>query len=175
MHLKPALLIALSILAAAALTIAGALVFEALGYAPCELCLTERIPYYAAIPLAGVAALFAARGHKEILGAAFAGLALIFAASAVLGGYHAGIEWGFWPGPEECSGVLERARSVEDFLVQLQSANKVVRCDASALRIFRLSLAGWNAIVSALLGTLAAFGARVAVSNGCPRRYRCLE
>ncbi|HWX14772.1 MAG TPA: disulfide bond formation protein B [Methylocella sp.] len=159
MRLNPPLLIALSILAAAALSIAGAFVFEALGFAPCELCLTERIPYYAAIPLAGVAALFAARGHKKLLGAAFAGLALTFAASAVLGVYHAGIEWGFWPGPKECSGVLERARSVEDFLVQLQSA-KVVRCDAPALRIFGISLASWNAVVSVGLAVLARAGLR---------------
>jgi disulfide bond formation protein DsbB len=159
MRLNPPLLIALSILAAAALSIAGAFVFEALGFAPCELCLTERIPYYAAIPLAGVAALFAARGHKKLLGAAFAGLALTFAASAVLGVYHAGIEWGFWPGPKDCSGVLERARSVEDFLVQLQSA-KVVRCDAPVLRIFGISLASWNAVVSVGLAVLAGAGLR---------------
>ena len=159
MRLNPPLLIALSILAAAALSIAGAFVFEVLGFAPCELCLTERIPYYAAIPLAGVAALFAARGHKKLFGAAFVGLALTFAASAVLGVYHAGIEWGFWPGPKECNGVLERAHSVEDFLVQLQSA-KVVRCDAPALRIFGISLAGWNAVVSVGLAALAGAGLR---------------
>ena len=30
------------------------------GYAPCKLCLTERLPFYAALPL-GLAALFRAR------------------------------------------------------------------------------------------------------------------
>ena len=153
------LLIALLILAIAAASVAGAFAVEALGYMPCELCLKERIPFYAAIPLAGLAAFFAARGHKKLLGAAFAGLALIFAASAAFGAYHAGFEWGFWPGPAECSGLLEPARSAEDFLLQLQSA-KVVRCDAPALRIFGLSLAGWNAILSAGLAALAIKGAR---------------
>ena len=38
--------------------IAGALVFEALGYAPCELCLKERIRYYGAIPIAGYFPIF---------------------------------------------------------------------------------------------------------------------
>jgi disulfide bond formation protein DsbB len=153
------LLIALAILAIAAASIAGAFAYEALGYMPCELCLKERMPYYAAIPLAGLAAFLAARGHKKFLHAAFAGLALIFAASAAFGAYHAGIEWEFWPGPTECGGVLERARSVEDFLRQLRSA-KVVRCDAPALRIFGLSLAGWNAIISAGLAALAIKGTR---------------
>ncbi len=158
MRANSPLLLALAILAIAAMSIAGAFLFEALGFAPCELCLKERIPYYAAIPLAGLAAFFAARGRTKLLRAAFAGLALVFAASAAFGAYHAGVEWGFWPGPSECSGVLERAPSVEQFLSQLQSA-KVVRCDAPALRIFGLSLAGWNAVISAGLALAATMGA----------------
>jgi disulfide bond formation protein DsbB len=151
--------IALVILAIAVASIAGAFVFEALGYAPCELCLKERIPYYAAIPFAGIAVLFAARGATAFLRAAFVALALIFTASAIFGAYHAGIEWGFWPGPAECSGPLGHARSTAEFLKQLQSV-KVARCDAPALRILGLSLAAWNALISAGLATLALAGAR---------------
>jgi disulfide bond formation protein DsbB len=158
-HFQSPFVLALTILLVAVSSIAGALVFEALGYHPCELCLRERIPYYAAIPLAALAASLAARGHKKLLRGAFAGLALIFAASAGFGAYHAGIEWGFWPGPAECSGALEQSRSVEDFLHQLQTA-KVVRCDVPELRIFGLSLAGWNAIVSVGLAALAIKGTR---------------
>jgi disulfide bond formation protein DsbB len=149
--------IALVILAIAISSIAGAFVFEALGYAPCELCLKERIPYYAAIPVAGLAVLFAARGSITLLRTAFVALAMIFAASATFGVYHAGVEWGFWPGPTECSGPLDHARSVEDFLRQLQSV-KIARCDAPALRILGLSLAAWNALISAGLAALAIVG-----------------
>jgi disulfide bond formation protein DsbB len=159
MRIKGAFGIALVILAIAVSSIAGAFGFEALGYAPCELCLKERIPYYAAIPFAGLAVLLAARGSKALLRAALCILALIFAGSAIFGAYHAGVEWGFWPGPLECSGPLDRARSVADFLKQLQSA-KIARCDAPALRILGLSLAGWNAVVSAGLAALAVAGAR---------------
>jgi disulfide bond formation protein DsbB len=151
--------IALVILAITVASIAGAFLFEALGYAPCELCLKERIPYYAAIPVAGLAVLFAARGPSSLLHVAFVALALIFAASAIFGAYHAGVEWGFWPGPLECSGPLDRAASGDDFLKQLQNF-KVTRCDAPALRILGLSLAGWNAVVSAGLAALAVAGAR---------------
>ena len=35
-------------------TIAGAWIFEAAGYLPCELCLMQRWAYYAAIPLTAV-------------------------------------------------------------------------------------------------------------------------
>ena len=118
MRIRVPLGIALVILAIAVSSIAGAFVFEALGYAPCELCLKERIPYYAAIPFAGLAVLFAARGSRRLLHAAFVALALIFAVSAIFGSYHMAIEWGFWPGPTECSGPLDHALSVEDFLRQ---------------------------------------------------------
>jgi disulfide bond formation protein DsbB len=151
--------IALVILAIAVASIAGAFVFEALGYAPCELCLKERIPYYAAIPFAGLAVLFAARGPRSLVRAALCILALIFAASAIFGAYHAGVEWGFWPGPKECSGLFNRAASVSDFLRQLERI-KVVRCDAAAIRILGLSLAGWNAVVSAGLAALSVLGLR---------------
>lgn len=149
--------IALVILAIAVAAISGAFVFEALGYPPCELCLKERIPYYAAIPVAGLAAIFAARGPEGLLRAAFSILAVIFAASAILGAYHAGIEWRFWPGPTECTGALDHAASVSDFLKQLQSV-KVARCDIAALRFLGLSLAGWNALISVLLAWLATLG-----------------
>jgi disulfide bond formation protein DsbB len=151
--------IALVILTIAVLSIAGAFIFEALGYAPCELCLKERIPYYVAIPFAGLAVLFAARGPRTLLRVNFMALALIFAASAIFGSYHAGIEWGFWPGPKECSGRLDHARSVADFLKQLQSA-KIALCDAPALRILGLSLAAWNALISAGLAALGVVGLR---------------
>jgi disulfide bond formation protein DsbB len=150
---------ALAILAIAAASIAVALLFQAAGYAPCELCLKERIPYYAGIPVAGFALIFATRGTGALSRVMFSILALIFAVSAIFGAYHAGVEWGFWPGPTECTGALQRAASVSDFLKQLESV-KVVRCDSAALRILGLSLAGWNALISAGLAALAMIGLR---------------
>lgn len=159
MRLKTPFAIALMILTIAVSSIVGAFIFEGLGYAPCELCLKERIPYYAAIPVAGLAILFSARGPKTLLRASFVILALIFTASAVLGAYHAGVEWGFWPGPTACTGTLEHASSAEDFLKQLESV-KVARCDAPALRILGPSLAGWNALISGALIALGLAGLR---------------
>ncbi len=50
---------ALLVLAAAAATLAGAWTFQALGFQPCELCLIERYPYYASLPLAAAAVVLA--------------------------------------------------------------------------------------------------------------------
>ncbi len=149
--------LSLAILAIASASIIGAWIFQAFGYAPCELCLKERIPYYAGIALALVTALLAWRGRKSLLPAAFAGLAMIFAAGALMGAYHAGVEWGFWPGPTDCTGSIEHAGSVADFLHELQNV-KVVRCDAVSIRVFGLSLAAWNAAISTVLAGLAALG-----------------
>lgn len=157
MDVRTHFFIALAILAAAAASIAGALLFQAAGYAPCELCLKERIPYYTAIPFACLAVFFAWRGSKNLCRGALGVLALIFAASAIFGSYHAGVEWGFWPGPTECTGAFHRAASVSDFLKQLEGV-KIVRCDSAALRILGLSLAGWNAVISAGLAGLAVVG-----------------
>jgi len=156
----PKLAAAGAILVVAAATIGGAFVFEALGYAPCDLCLKERIPYYAAIPVAALALALAAAGWRRLLAIALLALALIFLASAVFGAYHAGVEWGFWPGPADCTGTYRKSGSTDEFLQRLQTI-KVVRCDAVAIRILGLSLAGWNAVVSALLAAVAVMGLRM--------------
>lgn len=149
----------LAIFVLAAATVGGAWIFQAFGYAPCELCLKERLPYYAGIIVALLGILAAFGRHRGLLNACFVALILLFAASAGFGAYHAGVEWGFWPGPSDCTGSFQHAGSTAEFLKQLQSV-KVVRCDEVALRIFGLSLAGWNAVISAALAIWAIIGLR---------------
>ena len=151
---------ALGVLAVAFATIAGAWIFEHFGYAPCDLCLKQRWAYYAGVPLAAVTALAAATGPASMRTPLLILLALVFAGSAVFGVYHAGVEWGFWPGPAGCTGTsMPKAASMDEFMKQLQTT-RVVRCDEVALRIFGLSLAGWNAVISAAMAALAVIGLR---------------
>jgi disulfide bond formation protein DsbB len=150
------------ILLISAATIAGAWIFQAFGVTPCELCLAERIPYYVGVPVAAATLIFALRKARVFMLAGFVLLFLIFAFSAGFGVYHAGVEWHFWQGPTACTGgTMTKASSMQDFLHQLQT-QKVVRCDAVAIRILGLSLAGWNALISAALVVLAAWGLRKA-------------
>jgi disulfide bond formation protein DsbB len=142
-------------------TILGAWAFQLAGYSPCELCLKQRIPYYVGIPVALLTLVVASRhrlGSHRAARFGLAALTLIFIASALFGAYHAGVEWGFWPGPADCTGTLEKAGSMNDFMKQLQSV-KVVRCDAVAIRILGLSLAGWNVVISAVIAIVAGIGA----------------
>ena len=154
---------ALGVLILAFATIAGAWIFEWAGYLPCELCLMQRWAYYAGLPLAAIVAILAARESRGLAGVGLALLGLVFIGSAMFGVYHAGVEWGFWPGPTGCTGALAKADSMADFLKQLETT-KVVRCDAVAIRILGLSLAGWNAVMSAVMAALALLGARKALA-----------
>ncbi|WP_134494439.1 disulfide bond formation protein B [Microvirga pakistanensis] len=151
---------ALAIVLAAAVTIGGALVFEhAFGYVPCKLCLVQRNPYYAAMPLGLAAALLPP--HWTRMGLWI--LALIFLVSAGLGAYHSGVEWGFFVGPSDCGGGSGAgAGNVGDFLSQLQNT-RVVSCTEAAWRFLGLSLAGWNVLISL---ALAAFAATAAAGKG---------
>jgi disulfide bond formation protein DsbB len=143
-------------------TIAGAWIFQAFGIAPCELCLSERIPYYIGIPIALATLFFALQKSTLLTLAGFILLFLIFAFSAGFGIYHAGVEWHFWEGPTACTGsTMTKATSMQDFMNQLRTV-KVVRCDAVAIRILGLSLAGWNAVISAVLAVIAIWGVRKA-------------
>lgn len=146
---------AFGVLLIAAATIAGALASQHLfGLVPCKLCLWQRWPYYAGVPLAALTA--AAPGGARRLGLAL--LALVFLGSAVLAAYHAGAEWALWAGPSDCGGGTAPATSVEDLLKGLETT-RVVSCTEAAWRFLGLSLAGWNALVSLGLAALAAFGA----------------
>jgi disulfide bond formation protein DsbB len=142
---------ALLIFAVAFATIAGAWIFEYFGYAPCELCLKQRWAYYTGVPLALIVAPLA-KANPPAARLGFYFLGLIWIASMVFGIYHSGIEWKWWPGPGTCTGG--------GGLSGLPDLSKsVVMCDEPALRIFGLSLAGWNAAISLALAGVALKGA----------------
>ena len=156
---NPAMLAALAIAVIAAATLAGAWFFQlVLDIRPCPLCLEQRYAYYLALPLAAFIAYFAARGApRQLLMAGFIILLLATLANAWLGGYHAGVEWKFWPGPSDCSGPLVDFGSAGNLLQQLDKV-KVVRCDEVQWRFLGLSLAGYNVLISLLMAAIAAWG-----------------
>jgi disulfide bond formation protein DsbB len=150
---------ALWIAAASIAILATVWIFQLLGVAPCELCLTQRYAFYAAVPLALLTAL-AGRSAHGLARAGLALLALVFAANAVLAAYHVGVEYHWWAGPTACTGGLTGSLDVNDLVNTLNSV-KVVRCDEVQLRIAGLSLAGWNVVASAVLAVYAAIAARL--------------
>ena len=142
-----------------AATVGGALLFQHVGgYMPCALCLEQRTPHYIGIPLAILAFAAARLRAPAIL---TRGLLLVVGGlmlwSLALGVYHAGVEWSFWPGPTDCAAAGSMNLS-GDLLQSLDTVHPP-SCSEAALRIFGVSLAGWNAILSAILAAIALRGA----------------
>ena len=165
---SPALLAALAIAAIAALTLAGAWFFQlVLDIRPCPLCLEQRYAYYLAVPLGALLAWAAARhAPRAVLVAGLALLALAALANAWLGFYHAGVEWGFWKGPTDCTGPVGNLGSAGNLLERLDTV-KVIRCDEVQWRFLGLSLAGYNVLISLLMAAIAAWGiVRMAARKG---------
>lgn len=156
--LGPSRVIALVGLGCLAL-IAGAWFFEiVVGLRPCKLCLEQRLPHYAAMGLAAVGLVLARSPRLQWL--VLLGLAGLMLWSTGLGVYHAGVEWGWFAGPNDCGGAAAPAAAgVQDFMKQLQTT-RVVACTEAAWRWLGLSLAGWNAIASLGLLGLALLGLR---------------
>ena len=143
---------ALAIAVIAALTLAGAWFFQlVLDIRPCPLCLEQRYAWYLAIPLGVLLALAASRGApRALLVAGFALLTLALLANAWLAGYHAGVEWGFWPGPTACTGT---GGDLSFGDLSSGTIDKVIPCDQVQWRdpILKFSLAGYNTLLSAAI------------------------
>ncbi len=156
---NPALTASLAVALIAAVTLSGAWYFQLVrGLVPCPLCLEQRYAYYLAVPLAALVAFGAARGApRQVVLAGLAILALAALANVWLGTYHAGVEWGFWKGPTDCTGPVGNLGSAGSLLERLDTV-KVVRCDEVQWRFLGLSLAGYNVLISLLMAAVAAWG-----------------
>ena len=156
---NPALIAALAVTVIAAATLAGAWFFQlVLDIRPCPLCLEQRYAYYLAVPLGALSALAAARGAPRAV--LYAGLAILAAAAlgnAGLGAYHAGVEWGFWQGPTDCTGPVGNLGSAGNLLERLDTV-KVIRCDEVQWRFLGLSMAGYNFLISLSMAAIAISG-----------------
>ena len=110
------------------------------------------------VPLGALVALAAARdAPRGVVTAGLVLLALATLANAGLGSYHAGVEWGFWKGPTECTGPLVDLGKAGNLLQRLDTV-KVIRCDEVQWRFLGLSLAGYNVLISLLMAAIVGWG-----------------
>ena len=113
------------------------------GLFPCEMCWWQRYPHFAALGLAGASLVLPMRGVRLALAA----LALI--TSGLIGGFHAGVEYGWWEGITGCAvTTLAEGQSAMDAVLNAP----MVRCDEAPWDLFGISLAGWNFLISTLSG-----------------------
>ena len=119
-----------------------------LGHKPCNLCLIERLPYIFAIIIISLGLIL-----KKFEKAIIIFLILIFLAATIISFYHFGIEQGFFKESLVCDlGSKNVNLSKEDLLKELQQ--QAVSCKDVSFRIFGLSLATINTIISFILSII---------------------
>lgn len=123
------------------------------GLAPCEMCHWQRWPHYAAVVCAAFAFIVPGRSSKVTMTAV---AAVLIALSGLIGVFHAGVEYHWWPGITACSTMAGGEGVSTDEMLRRILAAPVVRCDAAQWTLFGVSLAGYNAILS--LGGAAVIG-----------------
>lgn len=122
--------------------IAGALIGQyGFGLFPCEMCMWQRWPHYAAICVAVLTIAARKMPIARILCGVAAVLILI---SGLIGGFHAGVEYGWWEGLTSCATNLGTGN---DIMGSIMNA-PLVRCDVAPWDLFGVSLAGFNFIFS---------------------------
>ncbi|MXP26520.1 disulfide bond formation protein B [Altererythrobacter indicus] len=124
-----------------ALLLLGAYISEyGFGLYPCEMCWWQRYGHFAAL---GFALLSTVAAPKRL----WIGLsAFAILISGLIGGFHAGVEYGWWEGFTTCSTL---ASGGQDPLMAILNA-PLIRCDEVQWSLFGISLAGWNFLISTL-------------------------
>lgn len=118
------------------------------GLVPCELCLEQRLAYYWGLPVLALVLILWNRLPRRFLVIGLIVAAAIFAWGTYMGVYHAGVEMKLWPGPTACTGT-----GVDISFSDLSNLNatRVVPCDAIQFELFGITLAGYNALISAAI------------------------
>ena len=112
---------------------------------PCDLCIKQRIVHVSILILSLlIFPLFTFSKLKFIM---LSILNLLWLISSSLAFYHFGIEKKLWQGFSECSSNLIFN---ENTLNQLLSKSPI-RCDEAQFELLRISLAGWNGILSIII------------------------
>ena len=116
-----------------------------LDYQPCTLCIYQRIPYVIAIFVSFVGYNYFKNNNILIL------IFIIFLISALISGYHYGIEKNIF---EEFSGCTDDTVNIlnkEELLKSLNNNN--VSCKDVNFKLLGMSLAGINFIFSILIAS----------------------
>lgn len=128
--------------------LAGAYVSQyGFGLFPCEMCWWQRYAHFVALPFALLA--FALPRSRWPVALAILGIA----ASALIGAYHAGVEYYWWEGLTACTSTADLSSG--NALDAILNA-PMIRCDQAQWTLAGISLAGFNFLFSGVGALLAA-------------------
>ncbi len=135
----------LIILIISMISIISALYIEyILQYEPCKLCIYQRLPYMAAIFISFIGFNYFSNDKILII------LIMIFVLSAIISGYHFGIENNLF---DELSACVNDSLDISNKSKLLESLNQSmpVNCKDATFKILGVSLAAINTILSVLI------------------------
>ena len=119
-----------------------------LGHQPCNLCLIERIPYFAAVIF--ISLIFFLNKYEKIISFI---LGLFFIFGAIVSFYHVGIEQGIFSESLVCDLTGKKnSLSAQELLKELES--KTISCKDITFSFFGLSLATLNTLISLILSAI---------------------
>ena len=115
-----------------------------LQYEPCKLCIYQRLPYLAAIFISFIGYNYSTNDKILII------IIMIFTISTIISGYHFGIENNLI---EEISSCTNDSLDISNKSKLLESLSKSmpVDCKDATFKIFGVSLAAINTILSILI------------------------
>ena len=122
----------------------GAYYWQSQGYPPCPMCWWQRYPHFAAVGI-GVLAIVVRGPLFPVLGA------LAALTTSGLGVLHTGVERGWWVLQTACTTATGGLGGMTGADLLSVEGDRAVMCDQVSWEYLRLSMASWNAILSAAL------------------------
>ena len=113
------------------------------GKHPCDLCITQRIPY--GVVLFAACAGFFVHQRRNTVVLLWLIIIIAFITTAGIGAYHAMVELGWVKGPDSCSAKTAATASLDMMKAQILGA-PLVSCANVSVSFLSVSMAGWNAI-----------------------------
>lgn len=142
----------LALLTSAALWF-GALGFEHLaGMKPCQMCLWQRFPHKVILGISALALIIRYAGKTNRWDKLFVWLiGFSFMFSVIVAFWHVGMEHSWWKGPGKfCNAHCGDYINVTPFFEAMKSKKELAKCTDIAWSMFGISMAGYNAIISAI-------------------------
>lgn len=119
------------------------------GFEPCILCIYQRILFFIILILASVGIYF--YNNKKYSKIIFFGCCFVMMINLLVAFYHSGIELKVFSEYSKCStkdySKVKDVETLREMLMQTDSK----KCGEVELKIFKLSMAQWNFIVSLLI------------------------
>jgi disulfide bond formation protein DsbB len=146
-RIAPALLFGVS-----AALLLGALAFQYIGgLQPCVLCIWQRYPHGAVLLLGALALGHALAGKPKAVPWLTMLAAVAMLTGAAIAAFHVGVEQGWWKGLEACAAGDKPPKTLEGAFEALKKG-PVANCGDIVWQLFGISMAGYNFLISLVVG-----------------------